>query len=271
VRSAAYYRAVPQLRHPFLDAHVPVAIAHRGGALETTENTRTAFEYAVGLGYDYLETDIQVTRDGVAVLFHDDRLDRTTDATGRVSDLTWNELRGVATAAGSDQIMRLDEALEHFPRQRFNVDLKSAGAIEPFCDVMSATGAFDRVIVASFSDARLTIVRRRFGPRLATAAGPREITQAVAAARTGRRFPAAPIALQIPVDVPLGPRRVSVATVGLVNAAHRHGVHVHVWTVSDRETIIRLLEMGVDGIMTDRPLLLREVLVERGEWRSDPN
>jgi glycerophosphoryl diester phosphodiesterase len=167
--------------------------------------------------------------------------------------------------------MRLDEALEHFPRQRFNVDLKSAGAIEPFCDVMSATGAFDRVIVASFSDARLTIVRRRFGPRLATAAGPREITQAVAAARTGRRFPAAPIALQIPVDVPLGPRRVSVATVGLVNAAHRHGVHVHVWTVSDRETIIRLLEMGVDGIMTDRPLLLREVLVERGEWRSDPN
>jgi len=257
---------VAQARHPFLDGHVPVAIAHRGGALETVENTRLGFEYAVGLGFTYLETDIQVTRDGVAVLFHDDRLDRTTDARGRVSDMTWAQLRRVGTPAGCDQIMRLDEALEHFPTQRFNLDLKCAGAIEPFCDVLTATGAFDRVIVASFSDARLAIVRRRFGPRLATAAGPREITHAVAAARAGRGFPSAPLALQVPVDVQLGPGRLPVATLGLVSAAHRHGVHVHVWTVSDEDTIIRLLDIGVDGIMTDRPALLREILERRGQW-----
>lgn len=260
---------MPRSRHPALDGAVPAAIAHRGGALETTENTRTGFEYAVALGFTYLETDIQVTRDGVAVLFHDDRLDRTTDTTGRVSDLTWSQLRSVATAAGTDQIMRLDEALERFPSQQFNLDLKCAGAIEPFCDVMAATGAFDRVIVASFSDARLALVRRRFGPRLATAAGPRELTRAVAAARTGRGFPAAPVALQVPVDLPLGPRRVPVATEALVQAAHRHGVHVHVWTVSDEPTITRLLDMGVDGIMTDRPSLLRSILAQRGQWHTE--
>lgn len=253
-------------RHPFLDLSAPAAIAHRGGALEAAENTLSAFEYAADLGYRYLESDMQVTRDGVLVLFHDEHFDRTTDASGPVAEHTWAQVQQIRTAAGTGQILRVEDALEHFPHHRFNLDLKTAGTIEPFCALMARVKAFDRVLVASFSDRRLSAVRRHFGPRLATAAGPREIARALAAARTGRGFPAGPVALQVPLHLPLGPGRLPILTRALLRAAHERDVHVHVWTISDEATIERLLDLGVDAIMTDRPRLLREVLQRRGQW-----
>lgn len=238
-------------------------MAHRGGALESVENTRAGLAHAVGLGYTYLETDVQVSRDGIAVLFHDDSLDRTTDASGQISGLMWRDLQMVSTAAGPGQIMRLDEALEEFPAQRFNLDLKSDRSVEPFLEVLRRSRAYQRVLVGSFSDARLAAVRQRVGPALATSAGPREVAAAVSAARVGSGRPGtAPVALQVPVRV--GP--LSVVTERLVRWAHARGTHVHVWTVDDRAEMGRLIDLGVDGIITDRPSLLREVLVERGRW-----
>jgi len=250
-------------RHPYLERLGVAAMAHRGGALETVENTRTAFTHAVDLGYRYIESDVQVTRDGVPVLFHDDRLDRVTDATGLISERSWHDLRHVQTEAGPDQIMRMVDALEEFGRQRFNLDLKSDGAVEPFLAVLSATKVHERVLVGSFSDDRLRTVRRRVGPTLATSAGPREVARAVAASKgwaLPRNF--SPLALQVPLKF----NGIPVVTKSLVSTAHNSGVEVHVWTIDDAETMTGLLDLGVDAILTDRPTLLREVLTARNQW-----
>jgi len=244
-------------------------MAHRGGALEAVENTRAGFQHAVDLGYTYLETDVQVTRDGVAVLFHDDVLDRVTDTTGRVSDLRWVDIRNVGTPAGTDQIMRLDSALEEFATQRFNLDLKCDAAVDATLAVLQATRAHDRVLLGSFSDRRLAAVRQRVGPVLATSAGPREVAAFVAAAHglplpRLPRAPHAPLALQIPISM----HRMPVLSRRLLDLAHREGVEVHVWTVDEAPDMVRLLDMGVDGILTDRPALLRQVLEDRGQWHA---
>ena len=249
-------------RHPYLERTGLAAMAHRGGALEAAENTRAGFEHAVRAGYLYIETDVQVTRDGVAVLFHDDHLDRTTDAKGSVSSLTWAELRRVGTHAGTDQIMRLDEALEGFPDQRFNLDLKSDRAVEPVLDVLVALRATPRVLVGSFSDERLRTVRRRLGPTLATSAGPREVARAVIASRGLGSANSPALALQVPVSM----RGVPVVSARLIAQAHARRQEVHVWTVNDEPEMRRLLDLGVDGIVTDRPTLLRQVLEDRGQW-----
>ena len=254
-------------RHPYLECEGPLAIAHRGGALEAAENTRSGFEYAVSVGYRHLETDVQVTSDGVAVLFHDDVLDRVTDATGRVSGLRWSDVRNVGTPAGTDQIMRLDHALEAFPNQCFNLDLKSEASVDVTLAVLASVKCYDRVLLGAFSDARLETVRRRVGPILATSAGPGEVLAYVAASRglpfpRTPRSPHAPLALQIPISM----YRVPILSRRLVEYAHGLGIQVHMWTIDDEAEMRRLLDLGVDGILTDRPAALRTVLKERGEW-----
>ena len=244
-------------------------MAHRGGALETAENTRAGFRHAVDLGYTYLETDVQVTSDGIAVLFHDDVLDRVTDATGRVSGLRWADIRNVGTPAGTDQIMRLDAALEEFSEQRFNLDLKCDAAVDATLAVLQDARAHDRVLLGSFSDRRLAEARRRVGPALATSAGPREVAAFVSAAHglplpRLPRPPHSPLALQIPVSL----HRAPVLSRRLLDLAHSQGVEVHVWTVDEAPDMVRLLDMGVDGILTDRPALLRRVLEDRGQWHA---
>lgn len=248
--------------HPFFDRSGAVAMAHRGGAQEAPENTRAAFEYAASLDYLYIESDIQVTRDGVPVLFHDPRLDRVTDASGLIGDHTWAQLRSVRTAAGVDQFVRLDEILTAFPEQRFNLDLKCEAAVEPFIAFMQTTRAFDRILASSFSDDRLRRARARLGPDLATSAGPREVAGFLAGSRGLRNRTVGPIALQIPSSI----KGVAVATRRLVEHARERGLEVHIWTIDDIPEMTRLLDLGVDGIMTDRPSVLKQVLRERGSW-----
>jgi len=251
---------VPQ--HPFFESTGTIAMAHRGGARETSENTRAGFEYAVSLGYVYLESDIQVTRDGVAVLFHDPKLDRTTQGTGLISDYTWEQLRRISTDAGVDQIMRVDEALHSFPSQKFNLDLKCEAAVDAFVAIMDSTGAYDRVLASSFSDDRLQRVRKRLGPRLVTSAGPREVGKFLAGSWGLRHRTTGPMALQIPSSI----KGVPVVTESLVKHAHDRGLQVHVWTIDDPAEMTRLLTLGVDGLMTDRPSVLKSLLINRGTW-----
>ena len=255
------------VRFAFLEHEGPIAFAHRGGAADGLENSLAAFARAVDLGFRYLETDVHATADGVLLAFHDRTLDRVTDLVGRVAELPWTTVRA-ARIGGREPIPLLEDVLGTWPDVRVNIDVKHPAAIDPLVRALRRTGAVDRVCVASFSERRLAAVRRQVGPRLCTALGPRAVALLRAAAThdraqvlAGRRHEEVPCA-QVPER--FGPLRV--VTPALVDLAHARGQRVHVWTVDDPAAMHRLLDLGVDGLMTDRPEALRQVFLDRGLW-----
>jgi glycerophosphoryl diester phosphodiesterase len=246
---------------PYLDWPGPIAFAHRGGALENPENTMKAFEHAVSLGYRYIETDVQVTSDGVLIVFHDETLDRVTDRLGRVSELPWSEV-GQARVAGTEPIPRLDELLAAWPELRVNVEAKREPTVEPLAECIQRAGAIDRVCVASFNDGRVARARRLLGPRLCTAAG---VAESMRIKAVSYGIPAGDLASAC---LQVAPRYKGLTVVDpkFIATAHRLSRPVHVWTIDGPGQMRQLLDLGVDGIMTDRPTALRRVLEERGEW-----
>lgn len=249
-------------RFPYLQHDGPIPFAHRGGASEAPENTLPAFEQAVRLGYRYLETDVQVTADGVLVAFHDDDLGRTTGRAARVSALPWSEVR-TALVDGREPIPLLEDLLAAFPEARINIDCKTDAAEEALAQTIERTASIDRVCIGAFSAARLRRLRARLGSALCTSLGPSEVVRWLTAATTGPRslMPAVPCA-----QVPTTQNGIPVVTERTVSFAHAHGMAVHVWTIDDPVEMHRLLDLGVDGIMTDRPAVLRDVLAARGQW-----
>lgn len=259
-------RPDPSRPNPFTDAGF-VALAHRGGARlavnEGRENTVAAFAEAVRLGYRYLETDVHTTRDGTLVAFHDTVLDRVTDTTGAIAELPWSEV--ALARIGGEPVPVLDELLETFPDAVFNVDLKAAGAVEPLLTTLERHGATGRVCVGSFSGARLRRFRRLARGRVATSATQAEVVLTrFGRAPLPRLGPA--VALQVPVRYPVGGRMVEIVTRELLARAHAGGRQVHVWTVDDPEEMNRLLDLGVDGLVSDAIDTLKRVLTERGRW-----
>jgi glycerophosphoryl diester phosphodiesterase len=245
----------------FLDLPRPHAFAHRGGAAGLfPENTWRAFEHAVGLGYAYLETDVHATADGVLVAFHDRTLDRVTDISGRISQLSHRDV-AAARIGGSDPIPRLEDLLAAWPDLRFNLDVKDEPAVRPLADVLRRTAAWDRVCVTSFSALRLAAARRALGRPVCMSTSPvgiGAIKLGVPHGALAARFGGLSVhCTQIPVRI---------ATPSFLRHAHAAGLAVHVWTVNDRAGMVRLLDLGADGIMTDETGLLREVLAERGQW-----
>jgi glycerophosphoryl diester phosphodiesterase len=251
--------------YPYLDAPAPLAFAHRGGAAEGDENTAESFARAVALGYRYLETDVHGTADGVAVVFHDPDLLRLTGRPGRVRTLRWADLATVRVA-GAAAVPRLEDVLDAWPDIRFNIDVKAPAGIEPTVDAVRRAGAGDRVLLASFSDARLHRLRALAGPGVATSLAMREAARVKAASLTGRRLrlPPSVVAAQVPVRF----RRLPVVDQRFLAYAHRLGLQVHVWTVDDPALMHRLLDLGVDGIMTDHVEVLRDVYRSRGVWHA---
>jgi glycerophosphoryl diester phosphodiesterase len=245
------------LVHPFLDWPGPLAFAHRGGASEAPENTMPAFQRAVDLGYTYLETDVHATADGVLVAFHDDDLLRTTGRAGKISELAWSEV-STALVDGREPIPRLEELAEAFPDARLNIDCKADGAVAALVSAVRRCELLDRVCVGAFSTPRLRRIRRELGERLLTSMGPSEIASLKLRGRT--RGPSRV------AQVPVRHGRWGVADARFVARAHAVGVHVHIWTIDDAAEMERLLDLGVDGIMTDRPAVLRAVLEGRGAW-----
>ena len=245
----------------FLDLPRPLAFAHRGGAAHHPENSWRAFEHAFGLGYSYLETDVQATADGVLVAFHDRTLDRVTDRAGRISQLPHREVTA-ARIGGTDPIPLLEDLLGAWPEARFNIDVKDEPAVRPLTEVLRRTAAWDRVCVTSFSALRLAAVRRQLPRPVCMATSP----VGVAAVRLwvpGRGLAARLRRLSVRcAQIP-----VSVATESFLRRAHAVGLQVHVWTVNDRSVMASLLDLGVDGIMTDETEALRDVLAARGQWR----
>jgi glycerophosphoryl diester phosphodiesterase len=254
---------------PYLD-RTPLALAHRGGALYPPnvglENTMTAFANAVGLGYTHLETDVQVTRDGRLVAFHDARLDRVTDARGRVRDLPWSEVAQAEVGDGG-RVPLLTDLLDTWPDVSLNIDLKGPGTAEPLWRLVDRRGLHDHVCVGSFSQRRISEFRRLSRGTVTTAAGP----LGTATARFGPAWvaalPATPAdVFQVPPTLPVRGRGLTVVTRRLVETAHRAGKQLHVWTVDDAAEMHRLLDLGVDGLVSDRIDVLKAVLLDRGSW-----
>lgn len=247
-----------------------LAMAHRGGAghpdLSGVENTMHAFKHAAALGFHYLETDVHATRDGQLVAFHDELLDRLADRTGAIQDLSADEI-GLAVIGDGHTIPTMAGLFEEFPECRFNIDLKSAAAVRPLVDLLERTAAHDRVLVGSFSIRRINEFRRLSGGRVATAAAPAEVGAflALPSPRLIRLVTRNRVGA---LQVPHRRGRVPLVTPGLVRRAHAAGAHVHVWTVDEPDEMNELIDLGVDGLITDRTDLLKEVLVTRGLWRD---
>jgi glycerophosphoryl diester phosphodiesterase len=247
---------------PFLDHPGPLAFAHRGGAAEAPENSWAAFEHAVSLGYCYLETDVRTSADGVVVALHDPTLDRVTDRPGLLSRMPWVEVAKARLPDGRG-IPRLEELLGSWPEARWNIDVKAPEAVTPVVDVIRRTGSVNRVLLTAFAGRRSAQARAALGPTLAIGAG-RGTVAALVAAKVGLRTRVRSRA--VAAQVPLQRRGIPIVDGAFVRVCHQSGLAVHVWTIDDPAVMEKLLDLGVDGIMTDQPSTLKQVLERRGQW-----
>lgn len=235
-------------RWPYLDSPGPHVLAHRGAHGDgVAENSMTAFERAVTLGCRYIETDVHATADGVLVAFHDSTLDRVTDRTGPIAAQSWRAVSRARLEDGS-AIPLAEDVLAGWPEVRVNIDVKADSAVGPLLDALHRTQAYRRVCVGSFSDRRVQHLRRALPPGTASALAPREVAALRFRARPGSRW----LPEQAPcVQVPEAQGRLRIVDEPFVARAHEQGRVVHVWTVNDEPTMRRLLDLGVDGIVTD--------------------
>lgn len=220
-----------------------------------------AFANAVSLGYRYVETDVHLTADGKLVAFHDDDLERVTGLPGAITDRSWAEVRA-AKVGGDGSIPLLEDLLGTWPELRVNIDPKHDGCVDALAEVIRRTASIDRVCVGAFSDRRLARLRAMLGPDLCTALGPRGVARLRAASW---RIPAGRTAAAC-AQVPPKVGSMTLVDAAFVRTAHDLGLQVHVWTIDDPTVMDELLDLGVDGIMTDRPAVLRDVLSARGQW-----
>lgn len=251
------------VRHPYLDNTSPIAFAHRGGTSAAPENTLRAFNDAVTLGYRYIETDVHATSDGKLVAFHDNDLQRTCGKPWRIEETDWSTL-STARIAGTDPIPLLIDLLTTWPDVRINIDCKSDAAMQPLIDTIRSTNCLDRICVGSFSDKRLRHIRSELGPGLCTSMGPQEVARLVLGSTTGIPINPSQHALVAQVPVRQGP--IPVVTRKSITRAHQLGLQVHVWTIDDPIEMGQLLDLGVDGVMSDDTRALKDVFVARKLW-----
>jgi glycerophosphoryl diester phosphodiesterase len=249
---------------PFLDIDVPFGFAHQGGDEAAPGNTIAAFDHAVSVGFRYIETDVQATADGVLVVVHDDDLESLTGVAARVEELTWSEVSELRID-GEHAIPRFDDVLERFPDERFNLDPKTAAAVEPLIEAIQRHDLVDRVLVGSFSDRRIRSVKSAIGDRLATSPGPFGLVAVLLRALLLPWWSTRYAAVQIPTTYWIIP----LASSFLIRRFHRLGLQVHVWTIDDEAEMTELLDRGVDAIITNKPTVLRRVLLARGAWPDD--
>ena len=251
------------VRHPYLDNTSPIAFAHRGGTSAAPENTLRAFDDAVTLGYRYVETDVHSTRDGRLVAFHDNDLQRTCGKPWRIEETDWSTL-STARIDGTDPIPLLEDLLTSWPNLRINIDCKSDAAMQPLIDTIRRSNCIDRICVGSFSDKRLQHIRSELGAGLCTSMGPQEVIRLVLGSTTG--IPISPSRHALIAQVPVRQGPIPVVTHRSIARAHRLGLQIHVWTIDDPLQIGQLLDMGVDGVMSDDTRALKDVFVARHLW-----
>ncbi len=247
--------------HPFFDHEGPIPLAHAGGGREEVENSAAAFANAVRLGYRYLDIDLQATSDGVLVAHHDDSLQRLTGVDAAVADLTWDRVSELRLPNG-EPLARFDDLLEVHGEALWNIELKDDGSIGPTIELIRSHGLHRRVCLNTFDDLRMRRIRkaaRGLEPAYST---PMASTLWLKAASWIPFLPyrTSADATQAPIE----DRGVKVLDERFGARAHRAGLVVIVWTIDEAEEMGRLLDMGVDGILTDAPTVLKSVLDGRG-------
>lgn len=259
-------------RYPYLDNSAgspararPIALSHRGFAPDGGENTMPAFERAVALGFRYLEIDVRASSDGVVMVFHDEVLDRVTDAVGPIAERRAREL-GALPVGGHGSIPTLEDVLARWPELRLNIDVKSDDCVRPFADLINRLDAHDRVLVASFSDRRRHAVLRLLDHPTASSAGIAATAALKLLAPLGLVTPVARIAGVQALQVPETHRGVRVVTAGFIRRCRAAGVQVHVWTINERAEMDRLLDLGVDGLVSDAADVLAACMADRSAW-----
>ena len=273
VLSRSKGEAVPEHKYFQNDAGRPLVIAHRGGAGMWPENTLYAFERAGALGVDVIETDVRATADGELVILHDENVERTTDGAGPVASLTLAEVKRLDAAyrfspdggrsfplrGRGVRIPTLREVFASLPLMRFNIEPKQAAPslAAPLCRMIREHGMTGRVMVGAFSGTTLAEFRREC-PEVATSAATGEVASFLAMHEAGLAASYSPVmqAFQVPERAGV----LHVLTPDFVKAAHGRNLRVHAWTVNDESDMRRLVEMGVDGVMTDYPDRLLKVL-----------
>ena len=276
VLSRSKGEVVPEHKYFQGDKGRLLVIAHRGGAGLWPENTLYAFERAASLGVDVIETDVRATSDGEVVVMHDEHVGRTTDGAGRVASMTLAELKRLDagyrwTADGGRTfpfrgqgvtVPTLREVFAALPSMRFNVEPKQSDPqiVAPLCRLIREYGMSGKVMVAAFNRPTLEQFRREC-PEVATSASASEVGVFLAMQRSGLAASYSP-PMQA-VQVPEWAGAVRVLHRDFVAAAHGRNLRVHAWTVNDEQAMRRLLDMGVDGVMTDYPDRLLKVLRRR--------
>lgn len=226
------------------------------------ENTLTAFGAARELGYTYIETDVRTTRDGVPLVFHDSDLRRLVGRGEAIGELAEAEVARLRLPGG-EPIPTLKQALDTFPDLRFGIDLKDEASVEPVAHLLHDADALGRVCVTSFSERRVTAARRRLGREACTGLGLRgTLCFALRAVLPGKPRASRAAVLQLPQRW----HGMPVVTPWLVRRAHRAGLAIHAWTLNDQSDIEQALSAGVDGVITDRLQLLKDILIRRGLW-----
>lgn len=249
--------------HPHLDHPSPIAVAHRGGSLENEENTLPAFAHAVALGYRHVETDVHLTADGEIVIHHDPTLQRMMGDPRAIAALTWPQIRPLRTPKGAG-VTRLADLLEEFPGLHVNIEAKSDQVVAPLAQLLRRMDVLHRVGAGSFAPNRTRRLRAELGAALCWSPARLEVfAMWLRAWGLPLRLGDYPM-----VQVPPRFHGLAVVTPRFIRLAQRHGIQVQVWTVDDPAQMTHLLDMGVNALMTDRPTVLKQVLIERGQWRD---
>ncbi len=265
------------MRHPFFDVPVPSVLGHRGAGGEAPENTLPSFRRALELGAHILESDLHCSADGVPVLAHDPEVDRVTGGTGAISRLRLVELQRLdagarfTTDCGSSFPFRgqgvviptLESVFDMFPAARFNLEVKAAAAVVATIDLIEKFERADRTLLAAADDETMASVRARLrerGVHAAVGASTGEVLAFIRAAQAGSPPDPGVMALQIPTEFGGQP----LITPELIARAHAHEIAVHAWTINEESEMQRLLDLGVDGLVTDYPGRMVELLARRG-------
>ena len=265
----------PATEQPYYSDNLnyPLVIAHQGGDGLWPGDTMFAFQNAADLGVDVLEMDVHITKDSVLVLMHDETVDRTTNGTGEIESMTLAEIKQLDAGYGwtSDEgntypfrgqgvtVPTMEEVFQAFPDKLMTIEIKKTNTsmTKPFCELIRRYDMQDKVLVASFHDDKLKEFRTEC-PEVSTSSAKNETTVFVLSSKAFLAGFYSPkfISLQVPEES----GGITVMTESFVKASHSRGLAVEVWTINDADTMRKLINWGVDGIITDRPDIMMEVL-----------
>jgi len=244
--------------HTFFQDFNFYGFVHRGGDEKKTENTLEAFQYSSDLGFTFMETDVQFTKDGQVVVFHDIDLKRIAGLEKKISELSLKEIKSIDLIGGG-KIPTLDDLLSSFKNLRFNIDIKVDSAVDKTVDIIKSHDALNRTCLAAFSSKRLNRIRLLAGKGACTSMGQLEVSKLI------MRSWGLPFDKQLGMcaQVPTTQWGIPVVTQAFIEEAHRQDKLVHVWTIDDPEEMRNLIKKSVDGLMTDKPSILKKVLIEQ--------